>query len=186
MNPELRLEEPACRHYERFLAMLEDYERAGETRYEYLDIATKADFKAYVRRLREVAKGIGLKPGWVPQTSYWLIETGGQVRDPSLPIIGTLQLRHWLTPALEREGGHIGYAITPSRRGQGYGTRQLALGLEKARELGLDRVLVTCDTDNIASARVIQKNGGEFQDEVISDTSGKPVSRYWIDLSEQP
>lgn len=180
MNSDLRLEEPAYRYYERFLAMLKDYRQAGEARYDYLDITTKADFKPYVRRLREVAKGIGLRPGWVPQTSFWLVEPGAPL------IIGTLQLRHWLTPALEREGGHIGYSITPSRRGQGYGTRQLALGLEKARELGLDRVLVTCDTDNIASARVIQKNGGEFQDEVISDTSGKPVSRYWIDLSNHP
>jgi predicted acetyltransferase len=85
-------------------------------------------------------------------------------------------------PALEHHGGHVGYAIRPSERLKGYGTRLLALTLDKAREMGLGRVLVTCDTDNFASVRVIEKNGGVLENQVISNRSGKMISRYWIAL----
>ena len=176
MEDELRLVTPDVKYRAAFLAMAEDFCRAGENRYLHLRNASEAEFAAYVRRLKNAAKGIGLRPGWVPQTTFWTMK----VR--VTPFIGTVQLRHRLTRALKKEGGHIGYAITPSFRNQGYGTRQLALMLKKARSLGYDRILITCDTDNIASARVIQKNGGVFEGESISDYSGKPVSRYWISL----
>ncbi|MBN1247935.1 MAG: GNAT family N-acetyltransferase [Anaerolineae bacterium] len=176
MESLLALVKPAPAYQSAFWAMVADYRAAGEMRYQALVDFFRRDFEGYLRHLRNMSRGVGLKPGMVPYTVYWSVK-------PGLPIIvGEFHLRHWLTPALEKEGGHIGYTITPSLRGQGYGTQQLRLGLERAREFGLDRVLITCDTDNIASARVIQKNGGAFIDEVISDRSGKPVSRYWIDL----
>lgn len=173
----LRLVEPAYSHRKAFLTMVADYQAAGENRYLPLLSVLRADFRGYVRHQRQMSRGIGLKPGWVPCTVLWGVS-------PELPlIVGELHIRHWLTQPLEKEGGHIGYTITPSLRGKGFGTQQLALGLEKVREvLDVDHVLVTCDTDNVASARVIQKNGGILENEVISDHSGKPVSRYWIDL----
>ncbi len=180
MVEQLRLVKPDAQYRQPYLAMVEEFHSVGEDRAlrHQLELLTR-DFETYVQRLQEMARGIGLKPGWVPQTTFWSVE-------PGLPlIIGTLQLRHWLTPALEKRGGHIGYAITPSRRGQGYGTRQLALGLKEARALGLTRVLITCDTDNIASTRVIQKNGGVFEDELLSEETGKLTSRYWIDLTTE-
>ena len=160
--------------------MMEDYRRAGEERYAHLRNLTPLRFRAYIQQLTNSANGLGLRPGWVPYTTLWLIR-------PNVPLIlGSVQLRHWLTESLEKEGGHIGYTITPSQRRKGYGTLQLTLALDEVRRrhdsLGLDRVLVTCDTDNIGSARIIQRNGGVFESEVISDFSGKPVSRYWIDL----
>jgi predicted acetyltransferase len=97
-------------------------------------------------------------------------------------MIGITHLRHRLTDPLRKEGGHIGYNIRPSERRKGYGTKILELALDKAREIGLKRVLVTCDTDNVASGKIIRKNGGVFEGESISDRSGKPVSRYWIEL----
>jgi predicted acetyltransferase len=176
MSDQLTLYKPHVRYQDAFLAMIQDYRRAGESRYQYLNDLVKADFESYVRRLREVKRGVGLRKGWVPYTTYWSVLRVSPV------IVGVAHLRHRLTPDLRKEGGHIGYAITPSLRGRGYGTRQLALVLAKARARGLDRVLVTCDTDNVASARVIEKNGGVFEGESISDISGKPVSRYWIEL----
>lgn len=176
----LGLVEPAYVYRKAFLTMVADYQAAGENRYLPLLSVLQADFRGYVRHQRQMGRGIGLKPGWVPCTVLW-----GVSPELSL-IVGELHIRHRLTPALEKEGGHIGYTITPSLRGKGFGTRQLALGLEKVRELlDVERVLVTCDTDNIASARVIQKNGGILENEVISDYSGKPVSRYWIDLGSR-
>jgi predicted acetyltransferase len=178
MEIPLKLTEPAGTHRAEFLKMVMDYQAAGENRYQLLLEMLQADFDGYVRHLHQMARGVGLKPGWVPYSVFWSVS-------PGLPlIVGELHIRHWLVPSLEKEGGHIGYTIAPSLRGKGLGTQQLALGLEKARTLlDMDRVLVTCDTDNLASARVIQKNGGVLESEGISDYSGKPVSRYWIDLT---
>ena len=96
--------------------------------------------------------------------------------------MGMSRLRHGLVPHLKKEGGHIGYHIRPSERNQGYGTRILGLTLDKARELGLSEVRVTCDQDNIASVRVIEKNGGRKTGEAISERTGNRVNQYWITL----
>jgi predicted acetyltransferase len=97
-------------------------------------------------------------------------------------ILGESRLRHWLTPNLEIEGGHIGYAIRPSMRRKGFGTKILALTLQKAVTFGLEKVLVTCDTHNIGSARIIEKNGGILAGYATSPRSGVQISQYWITL----
>ena len=79
---------------------------------------------------------------------------------------------------LEREGGHVGYDIRPSERNRGYGTEILRLTLEEARVRNIVPILVTCDDDNIASIRVIEKNGGRLVGNAISEISGKRVLRY--------
>jgi predicted acetyltransferase len=89
-------------------------------------------------------------------------------------VVGFLALRHELNAWLLEEGGHIGYSVRPSRREQGHATRALALAVRRSAELGLDRVLVTCDEDNLASARTIERNGGVHED----TRNGK--RRYWI------
>jgi len=118
---------------------------------------------------------VGLPDGWVPGTTYWLIRDGKT-------IVAQSNLRHRLTPSLERVGGHIGYATRPSERRKGYGTLLCALTLQKARELGLKRVLITCDADNLASARIIEKNGGRLENQELSQATGKLKNRYWIEL----
>lgn len=95
-------------------------------------------------------------------------------------VIGIIQIRHALTPHLLQVGGHIGYSVSPDERRKGYGTQMLQLALEKCREIGLTRVLVTCDKANIASAAVIQTNGGILENEIAFD--GVPKQRYWIAL----
>ncbi len=161
---------------EQLLAMMKDYQRAGESRYDDVLPEVEANFAGYVEQLERKERGLDLPPGHVPSTTFWL------VRGDTGEIIGSSRLRHRLNELLENEGGNIGYDVRPSERGKGYATRMLAMMLDKARELGLSRVLITCDTDNVASARVIQKNGGRFVDEVIGRTDGQWVSRYWIDL----
>ena len=158
-----------------YLAMLEDFLAAGEERYRTHLEKIQQNAAAYIQKMKEVEQGIDLEEGFVPQTSFWLVRDGST-------FVGESRLRHWLTPALEQHGGHIGYAIRPSERKQGYGTCILALTLEEARRIGLKRVLVTCDTDNIASARIIEKNGGVLDNRLISEQSGRMISRYWINL----
>ena len=112
-------------------------------------------------------------PGLVPATTF-LAMLGDKA-------VGTIQIRHELNEYLSQVGGHIGYSIIPSMRGKGYGAQQLALALEKARMLRLLRVMITCNSDNIASARTIMRNGGVYDSDFVED-SGNIVQRYWIEL----
>lgn len=176
----VRLVQPSIAFEAEYLSMAAEFWAkeswvAGEKRFQNDRDLIENNFPAYIRRLDEAARDIGLQPGFVPCTTFWLIANDGQ-------ILGESRLRHWLTNSLEYEGGHIGYVIRPSDRRKGYGTRILALTLEKARDLGLNRVLLTCDTDNIGSARIIEKNGGKLASQGISPSYGKPISRYWITL----
>ena len=96
-------------------------------------------------------------------------------------LLGAVNIRHYLNETLLREGGHIGDGIRPSERGKGYGTELVRLALIECRKLGIDRVLMTCDKDNGASARTIVKNGGVLENEFVN-SDGVVEQRYWIGL----
>lgn len=96
-------------------------------------------------------------------------------------LIGLSNLRLELTDYLRQFGGHVGYSIAPDCWGQGYGTQLLALTIDKARQEGLQRLLITCDQSNLASARVIEKNGGILEN-MVTQPDGNLLCRYWIDL----
>lgn len=145
--------------------------------------AAANDWPAFVNQCDEEAQGITRDPARVPQTVLLLARIALTRLGPErVTLLGVAKLRHMLTPALEDIGGHIGYSIRPGERGKGYGTRILSLTLEHARALGLSRVLLTCDTDNVRSARVILGNGGVLTSEGYSPLREARVSRYWIAL----
>jgi predicted acetyltransferase len=106
-----------------------------------------ADFAGFVERRRAVRELWG-----VPVTELWFVD--------GTDYLGTVIIRHRLTPALEREGGHIGYHIVPGHRRRGHATQMLAQAKAVCRRLGLPEILVTCPEDNIGSRRVIEANGG--------------------------
>ena len=130
----------------------------------------------YLTVLNERARGVDLPPGHVPSTFLFGFDADR--------IVGRVSIRHELNPYLLRVGGHIGYTVVPEFRRRGYATAMLRLALEFARDtLGLDRVLVTCDDDNVGSIRTIEKNGGVLEDVVTGDDLAKPKRRYWIATS---
>ncbi len=129
-------------------------------------------FNAYVRSLGDESLGIGLPENWVPASTCFLVDDEGR-------IYGAVNIRHWLTENLRIEGGHIGYGIRPSKRNKGYGTRILSLALEETAGMGISRVLVTCDKENVHSASVILRNGGELDSEI--EYGNKILQRYWIE-----
>ena len=94
-------------------------------------------------------------------------------------IVGTIQIRHCLNDYLLHTYGHIGYGVRPSERCKGYATQMLALALVKCREMGIESVLISCDKNNIGSAKTILKNGGIFEKEFVED-DGTIVQQYWI------
>lgn len=117
-----------------------------------------------------------LPKGYVPSYDYFLVDDD--------KFIGIIHIRIELTPSLLRYGGHIGYAINPTYWCQGYGTEILKLGLKKAIELGLkDKVLITCDDDNIGSYKIIEKNGGILENKIENEANGEHflTRRYWIE-----
>lgn len=168
----MRLEEPSMPMEKAFKCMAKDYQEHGEERYK-IALEDKFDFFEYIQKLQS-QKSIAQNTESAPSTTFWLVNDN--------KILGVSRLRHYLVPQSVKEGGHIGYDVPPSFRQNGYATLLLKLTLEKAKGLGLQRALVTCDSDNIASSKVITKNGGVFENEVISEKSGKKVSRYWIEL----
>jgi predicted acetyltransferase len=175
MYPEkVQLIDPTEGMREAYLDFLQDFEYSGEKEIHGMGGNAKEDFEAFVRELREKAMGIDLADGLVAASTYWLV-SGDRV-------IGTCNLRHRLTEALLDFGGHVGYSVRPSERRKGYATLMLKLVLEKARQLGIRRALITCDRDNIASGRVIQNNGGVLGSESHSPQSGRIARRYWIEL----
>jgi predicted acetyltransferase len=125
-------------------------------------------FATWVQLLLDYERGENLPEGFVPGTSRWVAEDGR--------LVGFVSIRHELNDNLREVGGHIGYAIRPSERRKGYATAATALALEECRRRGIGHVLVTCDDTNLASAAVIERNGG-----VLEDIRGVK-RRYWIDL----
>ena len=97
-------------------------------------------------------------------------------------IVGRLSFRHRLNDFLEQIGGHIGYGVIPSQRRKGYATIMLKQSLVFAKAMGLDKVLLTCDTNNIASMRVIEANGGVFENITNEPEFKIQKNRYWINL----
>ncbi len=142
-------------------------------RYRDLSISQlEADFDSYVQELNAEAQGENLSEGYVPSNTYWLVD-GNE-------FIGSISIRHRLTEYLERFGGHIGYDVRPSKRRQGYGNKILELALPKARELGIERILLTCDDTNAGSRKIIENNGGVFENRVKDPETGVDKLRFWI------
>jgi len=131
-------------------------------------------FGRYLEVLAEHERGINLPANHVPSTFLFAFA--------ATRIAGRVSIRHSLNPFLERVGGHIGYVVVPEFRRQGYATTILRLSLQIAREkLGISRILVTCDDDNIGSIRTIEKNSGILENIVTGPDLEKPKRRYWIE-----
>jgi predicted acetyltransferase len=158
-----------------FLRALELTEESDPSFRRYYD--PQRPFGEYLALLDEVERGIELPPDHVPRTTLFGFVDGA--------IVGRLVLRHALDEALRKRGGHIGYAVVPAHRRRGYATEMLRQSLGFARSIGLRRVLVTCDEDNVASRRAIEKCGGVYEGSRADAALRVPKRRYWISVAER-
>ncbi len=136
------------------------------------------DFPALVSRLNNCSLGIDLPDGWVPHTTFWLVENG--------EIVGVSSLRHRMTDRLKRLGGHIGFGVRPSAQGRGVAKELLRQTLSEAGHLGISEVLVICLKDNVASASVIRANGGRLESEYSVPEYSGLLQRYVIAVDTGP
>lgn len=175
----MELIEPSVAYKDSFIAAVREFQADADNSfrtqvYQKLDIsALERDFGAIVEEKHRHARGEGLPEGYVPYSDFWLVDDG--------EYIGRLTIRHTLNETLKCIGGHVGYDIRPSMRGRGYGTAILKLGLERAKALGIGRVLLTCDESNAGSRKIIEKNGGVFENSVPSPEGKGNKLRFWIE-----
>ena len=113
--------------------------------------------------------------GKVPDSVFFLLD------EENDRLLGAVNIRHYLNDYLLREGGHIGDGIRPSERRKGYATKMIGLALNECKRLGIDKVLITCNKDNIGSAKSIINNGGILENEIVNE-DGELEQRYWITL----
>lgn len=129
------------------------------------------NYSEWLHYIRNCSKGINIGEE-VPQTLLFLKNSIGT-------ILGATSIRHYLNHTNIVDGGHIGYGICPEYRGKGYGNIILELALKKLLAKGIYNVLVTCDSDNITSQKVILHNGGVLENQTY-DEDGVAINRYWI------
>ncbi len=113
---------------------------------------------------------------YVPSTQFIY------VRKSDNKIVGVIQIRHYFNEFLEKFGGHIGYSICYSERRKGYATRMLNDILPICKEMGLEKILITCLKENIGSIKTILNNGGIFENTVFEPKENVYLNRYWIKL----
>lgn len=101
------------------------------------------------------------------------------VRKSDNKVVGIIDLRHHINhPILGTWGGHCGYSVRPSERGKGYAKKMLRLNIQNAREMGIEKLLITCNVENEASEKTILANGGIYEKTIEVD--GCKMKRYWI------
>jgi predicted acetyltransferase len=172
--PQLFLTEPATELEKSHAELIQEFRDHNEELAPWPLEKVGNDFADYVEWLKDQSRGIGLNEGFVPNSTFWLVADS--------EIVGVANIRHELTPALMEFGGHIGYGVKPSARRKGYATKMLELSLGEVRKLGIDKVRITCDKDNIASAKTIERNGGVLDSEKFLPEHGSVIRRYWIHL----
>jgi predicted acetyltransferase len=174
MNTQLCLLKPTVELKEEYLSFYQEWKDSGEMMVPWVIDKDPSDFEAMVQSLLESEKGINLPEGWVPDSTFWLINENNR-------ILGAVNIRHKLTERLLDRGGHIGYGIRPSERRKGYAKKLLALSLKKVKEFGVDKALITCDEDNTGSLKTIINNGGVPDIDFIEE-DGNVIKRFWIEL----
>lgn len=164
---------PNKKYYQSYVDAINEYKEYNIDTYDFLDVNKPDIFK----RIDNFRTGNDLPDNYVKATYLWLVD-GDE-------FVGEVSIRHELTDSLLRFGGNIGYGIRHSQWNKGVGTIMLSMALDYAKKvIGLGKVLITCNDNNYASARIIEKNGGILQDKIINTIDGidRTTRRYWIEI----
>lgn len=147
-------------------------ELGDEERYPFPLDFDHGDFPALIRRLSDFEIGRDLPEGYVPSTTYWLVE--------NKELVGVSNLRHFLNERIFNAGGHIGLGIRPKARGRGLGNLLLSLTITEARKQGIGELHIHCHKHNTVSAKMIVANGGVLSSEFQSAEFSDIVQRFIV------
>lgn len=162
----------ATKEYEKQITeMMDEWTATGETIVPYvIRRLDYHDFEAYCSNLEST----DAYQGGVEHSTFFCLDADRNI------IVGAVDIRHYLNESLLLDGGHIGDGVRPSERRKGIATRMIQLALEECKALGIDRVLMVCNKNNIGSAKSILNNGGVLENEIV--VKGTVEQRYWIDV----
>lgn len=135
----------------------------------------KLSFNDWIDNLEKNKYEENLPESYSPHTLYLAINDNNK-------IVGAIGIRWKQVPVLMTFGGLIGYSVRPSQRGKGYASEMLKLALDKFKNTNIENILITCKDFNIASKKVIEKNGGIFENTYSNDDDGYTYLRYWIKI----
>ena len=173
-----KLVRPAIEFKESYLDALKEYHAEGRYLHQDIDTLTH-DFEGFIKELR-TEKGYPHQPyqDWVepvPETVVWLVKDD--------QYIGTVDIRHRLNWHLEKWGGHVHFNIRPSMRGMGFGTKILKKAMPIINYMGIDKALITLNPADKAAIAIVEKCGGEFEDETPATDKFPAMRRYWLDCT---
>ena len=167
----LFLVEPSKEYQESFREYVLAYRDINDIHYYDAYEKSLENFEEYINDLYNYSLGINLPEGMVRTSSFWMIDDN--------VVIGVVRVRHQEMELY----GHIGYGISPCYRNKSYGTQILSLALQKAKDIGLKEVIITCDVDNIASKKTIEKNNGKLLKIAFDEKDNIDVYEYSISLT---
>ncbi len=131
-----------------------------------------SEFDSYMELVDDNEKGLGLPEQFDKQFVFWLIDEE--------QYIGRLIIRHRVIEQGLHNGWHLGYSIRPSKRQRGYGTLILKIGLQKAEGLGIKKIFLVCDSDNLPSKKILEKVGAHFEQKILQN---KPEKKDRLEYS---
>ena len=175
---EYELISPRLEDKEELLKMIEEIKIVDEgKRWQYAGTSSleKLKYEEWLEKVTKESIGKELAPNRVSASTFILL------RNSDNKVVGIINIRHEVNDYLLNFGGHIGYSIRPSERRKGLGTLQLEKALKVAKELNISRVLLTCDSENIGSAKTIEKCQGKLENS-ITTPDGYILKRYWINI----
>jgi len=169
---EIKLVIPSKEYEEQVMDYKSEFMTNGEVIHGEGGLSKFDSFDEWMKYVIDNQKEETVAEGYVPAHLY-LAVIGNK-------MIGVVDIRHYLNDFLLNYGGHIGYSVRKSERQKGYAKQMLKLALEKGKELKVEKVLLTCDKENIGSVRTILSNGGVLENEVLEED--RITQRYWIKI----
>lgn len=177
MTGEFILIRPTSKYASQIVAYRQEFLDAGDSMDGTGPLRRIGNPEEYIKTCAEYEDPDQVPPHLVPATQFLF------VRKSDDKLVGMIQVRHRFNDYLEKYAGHIGYSVRPSERRKGYAKEMLRMALPFCREIGIDRVLITCIDGNIGSEKTILANGGLYEYTIHEPNENEDLKRFWIEFT---